>query len=435
MNGWPGGNTALAWVLAWLIPAAGPAAAATWEYTPRPAVAPGISKSGAVVFSILEESNGTVSPWAEFFVFDPPDHPKLAELRRRYRLDELVAGATNDLQRAAALKKWASGSLRFGTPGEEVFKDWSALALLERSERGQAVWCGQAAMVMQQACLAMGLPARFIELGRRGDIANHFTTEVFLREFGKWAVVDATPLEAYNVYYLADGAPQSALEMRRHALDHTMDRVLEVHPNCTHPVRSSDSPAWNFYHIRWLLRCDVVSHTPPFTDMEHVFDRRYHTVEWVDRDTVPLEKQPEVTWWTRSERLTAWQIDDPAVVNWKPTDRVQMVMRQVAEMFGVGQRNAPYTAHINVQLWQADPVFDHFRIRVDNQDWRDLPKVNTRAIRDRFFGYGPNFFTLRLEWNPWQPDQEYTVRAATVRRDGSVGPESFIRFKLGWKQT
>lgn len=433
MNGWQGGKTAMAGALVWLMLAGG--APAAWEYTPQPAPAPGVPDSGSLGFTILEEDNAEVSPWAVFFVFDPPDHPKLVELRRRYRLDEVVAGATNDLQRAAALKQWTAAKLRFGTPGAEAFDDWSALAVLERAERGQGGWCGQAAMVMQQACLAMGLPARFIELGARGDAANHFTTEVFLREHGKWAVMDATPLNTHNVYYTVDGVPQSALEMRRHALDGTLDRVTEVRPGGAHPVQTRSSPAWNFYHIRWMLRCDVVSRTPPFTDMEHVFDRRYHAVEWVDRDTVPLEKQPEVTWWTRSERLTAWQTDDPAVVNWKPTDRVRMLLREVAEMFGVGKRFSPYLVHVNVQLWEADPAFDHFRIRLDNQDWRDLPQVNTSAIRDRFFSYGPNFFTLRLEWNPWQPDREYTVRARVARRDGSVGPESFVRFKLGWKQT
>lgn len=64
-----------------------------------------------------------------------------------------------------ALKKWVCGALRFGTPAEDVFNDWSAVALLERAKQGQVVWCGQAAMVFQQACWALGIPARYIECG------------------------------------------------------------------------------------------------------------------------------------------------------------------------------------------------------------------------------------------------------------------------------
>ena len=53
------------------------------------------------------------------------------------------------------------------------------------------------------------MSARFIELGTAQTPACHFTTEVFLREQGKWAVVDATPLKEYEVYYTVDGVPQS----------------------------------------------------------------------------------------------------------------------------------------------------------------------------------------------------------------------------------
>ncbi len=67
------------------------------------------------------------------------------------------------------------------------------------------------------------MSARFTELGTAQTPACHFTTEVFLREQGKWAVVDATPLKEYEVYYTVDGVPQSALDMHRHVVNGTMD--------------------------------------------------------------------------------------------------------------------------------------------------------------------------------------------------------------------
>ena len=187
------------------------------------------------------------------------------------------------------------------------------------------------------------MPARFIELGIPQTPACHFTTEVFLREQGKWAVVDATPLKEYEVYYTVDGVPQSALEMHRHVVDGTMDKVVEVHSDRSHKVEKKDSPAWTFYYVRWLTRCDVVTNTPKYIDLEHVFDKRWHTVEWTDEKTVPWEKQKHSAWYLRNERLAAWNISDPAVVDWQPTDRVKIVLCPGEEKW------------IFVQLWNGPP--------------------------------------------------------------------------------
>ena len=113
---------------------------------------------------ILAYDHGDVSPWIEFFTFDSPKHPKIVQLRTEYRLEERIKHAKTDIQRAAALMKWVAGALKFGTPAPDVFSDWSAVALLARAKKGQVVWCCQAAMVFQQACLAVVMPARFIEL-------------------------------------------------------------------------------------------------------------------------------------------------------------------------------------------------------------------------------------------------------------------------------
>ncbi|MGA2616359.1 MAG: hypothetical protein ABSF26_02040 [Thermoguttaceae bacterium] len=76
-------------------------------------------------------------------------------MRTEYKLDELAKHAQTDIERATALKKWVAGALKFGTPAPDVVSDWSAVALLARAKKGQVVWCGQAAMVFQQACLAV----------------------------------------------------------------------------------------------------------------------------------------------------------------------------------------------------------------------------------------------------------------------------------------
>lgn len=361
---------------------------------------------------LLEYDHGDVSPWIEFFAFDSRHHPKMVQLRREYRPDELVKDCETDLERALLLKKWVAGALKFGTPAEDVFDDWSAVALLERAKKGQVVWCGQAAMVFQQACWALGMPARFIECGRPENPACHFTTEVFLREHGKWAVIDATPLDDFNLYYTVGGVPQSALEMHGHVVGGAMDRVVEVHPDRSHPVKSGKSPAWSFYYLRWLTRCDVVTNTPRFHHLEDTFDRRWHTVDWTDEKTVPWQESQHAAWFIRKERLAAWQTSDPAVVSWRPTERVRILLcpGEAKWIFG--------------HLWTGDVEFDRYQVRIDGAEWKDLPKKNTRDGSGAMHGWGPRRFSVVAEGGA------HSVYVRVVRRDGSTGPSSYVKFKI-----
>jgi hypothetical protein len=362
--------------------------------------------------TVLAHDHGDVSPWVEFFTFDSRSHPKLVQLRRDHGLDAIVAGARTDLERALRLKEWVARALVFGTPDDDVFSDWSAVALLERATRGQVVWCGQAAMVFQQACWALGLPARFIETGHASNPCSHFTTEVYLAEHGKWAVVDATPLEDYDVHYEVDGVPQSALEMHGHIVAGSLERVVEVHPGRAHRVRDPRSPAHGFRFVRWLTRCDVVTHTPKFVDMENTFDRRRDTVEWDDGRTTPWERGDHAVWFVRRERLSAWRTSDPAVVAWEPTERVRLQLCP-------GPKDRVY-----VGLWTGDVEFSRFEVCIDGRDWEPLPPANLPDTSGPRLGWGPR--KLAVEATPG--DHEIHVRVA--RHDGSTGPPSFVRFRV-----
>ncbi len=370
--------------------------------------------------------NGDATQWAELFVFDSPSHPKLVQLREEYKLDELVKGAKTDLDRALALKNWVAHALKFGMPSPEVYKDWSAIALLERVKRGQRVFCGQCAMVFQQACMSIGLPARFIELGVDSNPGCHFTTEVFLREHNKWAVLDATALEGYNCYYTVDGVPQSALEMHQRVVGGGMEKVMQVTPEGAKPVslpgkdgaRPQDAP-WSFYYVRWLFRCDIVTHTPEFTDPEHTFNRWRDTLEWVDDKTVPWEASDKSFWWTRNCRLSALNTSDPAAVNWPATSQPRINIRTR------GWKD------ISVDLYTGDINFDHFQVSLNGADWQPLPSGNTyMGWRSPSGHQGPSWGPRLYTFN--RRNQEINeLRVQVVRQDGSLGPISFVKLSNG----
>jgi hypothetical protein len=371
---------------------------------------------------ILSYDHDDVSPWAEFFVFDRPSHPKIVKLRKDYKLDELVKDAKTDLDRAVALKKWTFNSLCFGRPAPKVFKDWSALSLLEGAKRKETVWCGQAAMVVQQACIALGMNCRFVETGVKHNPCNHFLTEVYLREFGKWAVIDATAHETFDVYYTVDGVPQSALEMHNHVVNGTLDKVTEVRPSGT--TQGSDKVPTNlFYYLRWLTKNDIVTNTPRYNHMEDVFDKRWGTVEWVDDKTVPWEKQNISTWYMRNERPAAWTISDPAVVSWAPSDRAMIKVCP-------NENNLLF-----FQLWNADIDFDHYQVKVDGHDWEDLPEGNITEAYGERLGWGDVQKDRRYGWGKdrcslFASPGEHEVRVRIVRGSGEIGPESFVKLRV-----
>jgi hypothetical protein len=224
-------------------------------------------------------------------------------------------------------------------------------------------------------------------------------------------VIDSTPLPDFDLYYVVDGVPQSALEIHRRVVGGTLDGVSEVHPDRTCRVERRTQTAWGFYYVRWLTRCDIVTHTPQFVDMENVFDRRGHTVEWTDAETVPWEKQEHVVPWIRNERLSAWTTSNPEVVSWKPSDRVRMVLR-------------PDEKYVFVHLWSADLDFGHCEVAIDGRPWERLPVGNTTDTDGPRVGWSAKRFSIATS------PGVHEARVRLVRQTGTRGPDSFVRWRV-----
>ena len=155
-----------------------------------------------------------------------------------------------------------------------------------------------------------------------------------------------------------------------------------------------------------------MTNTPKYIDLDHVFDKRWTTVEWADDKMVPWEKQKHAVAYVRNERLAAWNISDPAVVYWKPTERVKILLCPGEEKW------------VFVQLWNGDGEFDHYQFRLNSADWKDVPKTNTTGSPDKPYGWGLDRFSI--EGKPG----EYNVVVRVVRHDGSTGPESSVKFRV-----
>ena len=64
------------------------------------------------------------------FEYERLDHPRLKELREKYRLDEVVAGAKSQWEYAIRLNHWVSCQWKWHPPVD--YPRWDALVILEK---------------------------------------------------------------------------------------------------------------------------------------------------------------------------------------------------------------------------------------------------------------------------------------------------------------
>ena len=125
------------------------------------------------------------------FEYDHSD-PGLQELRRRYDLDR-VAGEGDPLVRSRRLCDWLHRHVRHFDTGEQI--EQNSLSLLAYSfdnGREAGINCIMQAIVLAEACLAVGLPARTVGLHPLSpyDMDQHYVTVVWARPSAGWVMLD-----------------------------------------------------------------------------------------------------------------------------------------------------------------------------------------------------------------------------------------------------
>ncbi|MCZ7648185.1 MAG: transglutaminase-like domain-containing protein [Planctomycetota bacterium] len=131
--------------------------------------------------------------FVDAFDFEPAGEPRLAELRARHALEQVVAPGRDELERLRLLSDWTYERFRkFGRPS---LKTEDALEILEACAAGHTFYCAHYAIVMCAAATALGWHARVLSL-RRADypdrVSNHNIVELWSGTLGKWVLWDPT---------------------------------------------------------------------------------------------------------------------------------------------------------------------------------------------------------------------------------------------------
>jgi hypothetical protein len=139
----------------------------------------------------------------------------LNRLKGLYLLEKIVEGVSSDSARALRILKWTHDQWKHNGNNEPKKRD--ALSILEEVKtEGKQFRCVEYGIVASAALNAIGLPARVLALKTK-DVettqsgAGHVLLEVYLKDLGKWALMDGQ----WDGMPVLNGVPLNAAEFQQ----------------------------------------------------------------------------------------------------------------------------------------------------------------------------------------------------------------------------
>ncbi|WP_276498940.1 transglutaminase-like domain-containing protein [Pontibacter litorisediminis] len=143
-----------------------------------------------------------------------PNNPYLQELRTKYNLDAIVAGAANDTEKALRMVNWVHQQWQHNGMNEPSSPD--ALTILAEVKDGKQFRCVEYGIVTTACLNAIGLPARTMGLKMKEVETiefggGHVLLEVYLPDLKKWAMLDGQ----FDVMPVLNNVPLNAVEFQQ----------------------------------------------------------------------------------------------------------------------------------------------------------------------------------------------------------------------------
>jgi hypothetical protein len=327
-----------------------------------PLVLTGCEPNGASPDSpdILENSQGDFTGGDYPLQVEWRDEPRVLDLRRRERLDEVIAGAKGEIEIFKRLTSWARGQFEPGVP--EPYPLCNGLSILDAIRSGKTGgFCGQYSYLLGDALKSFGYFAvRYVEMENR-DGASHFAVEAWCDDLDRWVLLDA--LNA--AVYVREGTPLSALEIHEEVVSGHADSVRVNHlPIATSPATvpargpggakgglprpsSTDAELLGlFYKIAVSTRNDFARLGTPLT----IAQREVLFLRFADPRTPPFQHMNFALSTVRREDILV------------PMNQVQIDVKADAgtEML-----------HVMFSTRGTSPHFVRYRVRIGEGAWKD----------------------------------------------------------------
>ena len=341
----------------------------------------------AQAYDVLVDDTPTIARSSYPFAYQSYDEPRVHIARERWQLDEVVAGAADELTALARLADWTrhqwedGWNMRSGLRGGELryCPPWDGLVIRELASRDLSLgMCTHYATVFVQAATALGF------IARHNVIHAHCVAEVWVNDWQKWVMFDPgcdTDDDRKGTYHLErHGVPLSTLEAHQAWIDNDLEGLAMV------PVLDDGvGPDARFALDTWLrhferfcitLREDDLTSLSP-GEPEHGWGS-YHFdgyLWWEDAQT------PKLVCFTRTtdrEADLCWGVNQVAV-----------------HLLATDDPHA-----LGVTLDTMTPNLDWLEIQMDDGAWRETsqefvwrlrPGENRLAVRsvNRFGRSGP----------------------------------------------
>ena len=344
------------------------------------------------------------------FIYEDFNEPKLALLRRDYRLDRIVAGAKSEFEKAVRIGDWLAQMYKDRRlkklphvpplhmpeePGVEP-RDYDALSLLRVADRHR-VHCVHLSMILAQSCLSLGIQARKVglqkkDIDRGGYRPGHATVEIWSHKHAKWAWLDpmgdpaphSIPSTEGCLYFHRRGVPLSLLEVHRIYCRNAWHEV-EVRPPDAAPIMEDGVYRAFFHHIFVLLRNNWFSdpYTKEYRDATSYKSIGRESLHWVDESSLPMIGYHNTT----QEGLFNWPIDHTTI-------HIDFTQR---------------LGTLRVRLQATSPNLDSFLVKLNGERWTPRPSM--------------------FQWD-LRPG-ENTIQARTKNKYGVQGPASSVRVSHG----
>jgi hypothetical protein len=320
----------------------------------------------AAKLKVLASHNEEILYTSMPFEYEKYDEPALVELRTKYKLDEVVAGASSEIDKMIKLRNWVAAQWKYDPP-IPYYPAWDAREIL-KLHKG---FCVQFAIANMQCALSLGMQARFVfghfpSVKLKGRIVSgHEVTEVWSNELGKWVMMDAQRNESF--VSRKTGLLTGMWELHEDQLNTYFPKGVDVRGASFDDEVPSEGLLW------WQGAEPTTRAEKPKLEI------KWGYVQWVPRNNFYAHRFPEplhqgLTWsWTGY-----WNLEDARTPRLSRYGRythrrsdIEWTLNQVR--WAAAPADQP--GKIRLVMGTVTPDFDTFLVSTDGGEWR--PSADT----------------------------------------------------------
>jgi len=312
-------------------------------------------------FHEKEISNPAFVPNTAFIGYEDLTNPKFAALKKKYQLDTIFHGETDELKRILLLRNWIRSVIKINDPGPHP-GDGSCESILDHALKGSGYHCGHFMVVQNAIMNAYGYVTRCLGAGPGGQdgIENHHgIDEIWLNTYHKWFLSDAK----YDHHFEKNGIPLSALEIRDEYLKNKAADIVMVNGPDMIPVEfdeeykiSKEHFARTYAWIEWDTYVDRYTPRGGTSDDRGILTM--YNDDYFKSHTWMWDKKPHWAYNTKYMKL----VSDRKAIEWTPNT--------------IASKVAITGNKVKIELTSNTPNFKTYQMKEQpDGDWKDVSNV------------------------------------------------------------